>query len=916
LEPVPRDEVPDYYDVITEPMDWETIWARLETLYHYETISAFQADVRLVFKNALTYNTPDTAYHRVALKIQASSEAVLEELEQLKQAHGDSVGAVDEALDPEGLAASDLEPSNALLLEIKNYEEQELKELMEACNEEDIGNESVSTLEDWVKVWHRLSANRRAITIANTALIPSSEDVDPRSSSSHRGGNRKKRRGGNRWTKPRDRTSRPSNVSERAGPATDRAPEEEEEEEEGEAGADVSIYEDAAEKPADISEAEDPSENPATENHGIEEPESAEPAAGQVEEISIRQSERGDEQMDVDEEETQPPAPVERPKRARTRSGKGDANEEEAEKEEETAAEQAFEAAPQIDEAELPIAAIEVELEAQDQDQDQDGDVDMKEVSPPPPSNSPPSVQAPVVEVPSRSRTRSSRKTQEAPLEALPTPLAVNPEPQFIPTDSEKVVVESQADPSVVPKAPSNRGRGKKRGYRGQFASHSAPSDDTDSSAQAKKARDEARKAELEAEHAAQREAADDADGEGDAEAEAENRKRRARIANPESLHVEELDSWDTFIRFEQGWVLPEGSTRRRVPPPQRPSLFTSTSTGPPSTPAAVASSSSAPTGDAEKSSDAAASTSQKGKKRSLSTATSARESSQPKGSSSSGNKRSRSSTSVSASASASASRSKQLKAHVEPVDDEEEDPVSDESSSEYFMRPFARNKDGHFVKINSADAVETGVMYSKRAPRGSKKKGGTSEERKENRKAKARARAKARTAKKAADRANSKAAQPSAAAGSDSQASTAAPVSLLNRSISNPLDDGSDSPLTEELTGLESSDTDSLEEEDEEEKETETASAAEEDGHSLDTQQSRLAVRREREQLRRLQKAKEEAALPDADQDAIEEARHQERLKKRRERDRARRERNREEKEGGGSQAVAAPFSTPSTGE
>ena len=54
VDPVELD-IPDYFDVITHPMDFGTIQSRLET-QAYSSREEFAADMRRVFSNAKTYN--------------------------------------------------------------------------------------------------------------------------------------------------------------------------------------------------------------------------------------------------------------------------------------------------------------------------------------------------------------------------------------------------------------------------------------------------------------------------------------------------------------------------------------------------------------------------------------------------------------------------------------------------------------------------------------------------------------------------------------------------------------------------------------------------------------------------------------------------------------------------------------------
>ena len=57
--------IPDYFDVICNPMDLGTVKKKL-TNKQYVTASEFAADVRLTFSNAMKYNPPGNDVHAVA----------------------------------------------------------------------------------------------------------------------------------------------------------------------------------------------------------------------------------------------------------------------------------------------------------------------------------------------------------------------------------------------------------------------------------------------------------------------------------------------------------------------------------------------------------------------------------------------------------------------------------------------------------------------------------------------------------------------------------------------------------------------------------------------------------------------------------------------------------------------------------
>jgi len=70
-EPVDTVVVPDYLSIIKTPMDLSTVSEKLK-VRAYEVYEDFACDVRLIFRNCVTYNKPDTLY--------AAYARVLEEL--------------------------------------------------------------------------------------------------------------------------------------------------------------------------------------------------------------------------------------------------------------------------------------------------------------------------------------------------------------------------------------------------------------------------------------------------------------------------------------------------------------------------------------------------------------------------------------------------------------------------------------------------------------------------------------------------------------------------------------------------------------------------------------------------------------------------------------------------------------------
>ncbi|KZT72108.1 Bromodomain-domain-containing protein [Daedalea quercina L-15889] len=68
-QPVNADEVPDYYEVIKQPMDFSTMEHKLDT-NQYSKLDAFLADAQLVFDNCRAYNPEGTIYYKNSLKLE------------------------------------------------------------------------------------------------------------------------------------------------------------------------------------------------------------------------------------------------------------------------------------------------------------------------------------------------------------------------------------------------------------------------------------------------------------------------------------------------------------------------------------------------------------------------------------------------------------------------------------------------------------------------------------------------------------------------------------------------------------------------------------------------------------------------------------------------------------------------------
>lgn len=67
-EPVDVEEVPDYMDVVTQPMDLSTMRSKLRE-GKYETLDDMENDFNLMIQNCLAYNNKDTIFYRAGVRM-------------------------------------------------------------------------------------------------------------------------------------------------------------------------------------------------------------------------------------------------------------------------------------------------------------------------------------------------------------------------------------------------------------------------------------------------------------------------------------------------------------------------------------------------------------------------------------------------------------------------------------------------------------------------------------------------------------------------------------------------------------------------------------------------------------------------------------------------------------------------------
>ncbi|MEQ2197699.1 hypothetical protein XENOCAPTIV_002158, partial [Xenoophorus captivus] len=75
-EKLKREQVPDYLEFISHPMDFSTMRSKLEN-HSYRSVADLEADFNLMVSNCLLYNTKDTVFYKAALRLRDLGGAVL-----------------------------------------------------------------------------------------------------------------------------------------------------------------------------------------------------------------------------------------------------------------------------------------------------------------------------------------------------------------------------------------------------------------------------------------------------------------------------------------------------------------------------------------------------------------------------------------------------------------------------------------------------------------------------------------------------------------------------------------------------------------------------------------------------------------------------------------------------------------------
>ncbi|KIM39576.1 hypothetical protein M413DRAFT_447053 [Hebeloma cylindrosporum] len=84
--PVSKSDVPDYYEIIKNPLCWTEIDAKLDK-HQYWDLQSFRDDIELVANNALLYNKHSTAFHKAAARVKKEGNTLLNLLEPWKMVH-------------------------------------------------------------------------------------------------------------------------------------------------------------------------------------------------------------------------------------------------------------------------------------------------------------------------------------------------------------------------------------------------------------------------------------------------------------------------------------------------------------------------------------------------------------------------------------------------------------------------------------------------------------------------------------------------------------------------------------------------------------------------------------------------------------------------------------------------------------
>jgi len=68
IEPVDQNEVPDYGDIVKQPMDLQTMADKVRA-FQYTSLEALETDFNLMISNCLAYNAKHTIFYKSGLRM-------------------------------------------------------------------------------------------------------------------------------------------------------------------------------------------------------------------------------------------------------------------------------------------------------------------------------------------------------------------------------------------------------------------------------------------------------------------------------------------------------------------------------------------------------------------------------------------------------------------------------------------------------------------------------------------------------------------------------------------------------------------------------------------------------------------------------------------------------------------------------
>ena len=129
-ELVKEEDVPDYYDIITHPMCFDTMFAKLDN-GEYTTIAPFLSDIKLIQFNAKEYNPSTSSGKRIIRAAASMVDEVEEDIHRLKKGSGRDLLQKCEEI----ARRREEEKSEEEKVEEEKSEEKEKKETLEVQNE-------------------------------------------------------------------------------------------------------------------------------------------------------------------------------------------------------------------------------------------------------------------------------------------------------------------------------------------------------------------------------------------------------------------------------------------------------------------------------------------------------------------------------------------------------------------------------------------------------------------------------------------------------------------------------------------------------------------------------------------------------------------------------------------------------------